>query len=187
MKQACRFYKLMMLIFAMILYQSCKNDEGEINRITKVSNQPTETGIGLEVYYSDSGFVKAKVLAPVMYRYFDNKPHTELPKGVEMFFYDNKQNVISTLTSKYAIRDEVAKTMEARNDVVVKNQKGDQMNTEKLIWNELTGKFSSDVFVKITTATEVIMGEGFEANQDFTRYSIKHPKGNISINKDSVQ
>lgn len=73
--------------------------------------------------------------------------------------------------------------MEARNDVIVKNKKGETLNTEKLVWNEATGKFTSDVFVKITTASEVIMGQGFEANQDFTRYSIKKPKGSIIVNK----
>jgi LPS export ABC transporter protein LptC len=180
-------FKILLLTLLILSLQSCKNDEGEINRITKLTNQPTETVKGLEVLYSDSGYVKVKVTAPVMYRYFDQNPHTVMPKGVTMFFYDAKQNVISTLTSKYAVRDELKKTMEARNDVVVKNQKGEQLNTEKLVWSEVTGKFSSDAFVKIITASQVIMGEGFEANNDFTRYSIKHPKGSITVNqKDSI-
>jgi hypothetical protein len=42
---------------------------------------------------------------------------------------------------------------------------------------------SSDRFVKITTAEEIIFGDGFEANQDFTRYRIFNVKGRITVKK----
>ena len=151
-----------------------------------MSDEPTETVNGLEVLYSDSAHVKARGLAPVMYRFIDKHPRIEMPKGIKIYFYDNNQKETSTLTAKYATRDEAKKTMEARNDVVVRNEKGEQLNTEKLVWDERTGKFSSDAFVKITTATEVIMGEGFEANQDFTKYRILHPKGNIMVSNNDT-
>ena len=160
---------------------ACRNDEGEIDRITQENNEPTETIHGIEVLYNDSGYVKARGLAPVMFRYTEKQPRIEMPKGIKIYFYDNRQNETSTLTANFAKRDEASKIMEARNNVVVRNSKGDQLNTEKLIWNESTGKFSSDVFVKITTAAEVIMGDGFEANEDFTHYRILHPKGKLEI------
>ncbi|MBL7927807.1 MAG: LPS export ABC transporter periplasmic protein LptC [Bacteroidia bacterium] len=172
------------LTFVLLLcIAACSNDTDEINRITNEAKSPTETINGLQILYSDSGFVKASMKAAVMNRYYNDTPYTELPKGVAMYFFDIGQDTISTLTAKYAIRNEINKTMEARNDVIVKNKKGETLNTEKLVWNEATGKFTSDVFVKITTASEVIMGQGFEANQDFTRYSIKKPKGSIIVNK----
>lgn len=172
-----------LLYFPLLLIMSCGNDTDEINRISNAAKTPTETVNGLQILYSDSGYVKACMTAPVMHRYYKDPPFTELPKGVNMVFFDIGKDTISTLTAKYAIRNEVDKTMEARNDVVVKNKKGETLNTEKLTWSETTGKFTSDVFVKITTATEVIMGQGFEANQDFTKYSIKQPKGSILVNK----
>ena len=69
----------------------------------------------------------------------------------------------------------------AKNDVVVVNQKGEQLNTEKLLWDENTGKIYSDEFVKITTPDEIIMGKGFEANQDFSKYKIFKVTGNITV------
>ncbi|MBK6986188.1 MAG: LPS export ABC transporter periplasmic protein LptC [Bacteroidetes bacterium] len=42
-------------------------------------------------------------------------------------------------------------------------------------------KITSDAFVKITTAKEIIMGKGLEANQDFTQYEIKEVTGTIRI------
>lgn len=172
--------------FCCIIIAGCKNDESEINRITRKSNEPTETVKSIEVLYNDSGYVKARGLAPLMKRYTEKHPRIEMPNGIKIYFYDNKQQETSTLTARYAQRDEAAKTMEARNDVVVRNVKGEQLNTERLVWNEATGKFSSDAFVKITTQTEVLMGEGFEANEDFTHYRILHPKGEILIKSDSL-
>lgn len=179
--------KVAFFILPGITLQACKNDETEIKRVTKNKEEPVETVSGLTVLYNDSGHVKAKVVAPLMYRYAGANMRTILPRGVQIYFYDQEQNVISTLTARHAESSERSKTMEARNDVVVRNSKGEQLNTERLVWDERTGKFSSDAFVKITTASEVIMGEGFEANQDFTKYRILHPRGNITVNKeDSV-
>ena len=67
------------------------------------------------------------------------------------------------------------------NDVEVVNEKGEKLNTEKLIWDERKELLSSDQFVKITTPEEIIMGKGFEANQDFSRYKIFNVTGRITV------
>jgi len=38
--------------------------------------------------------------------------------------------------------------------------------------------------VKITTADEVIYGDGLESNQDFTKYKIKNIKGTIHLKEE---
>jgi lipopolysaccharide export system protein LptC len=51
-----------------------------------------------------------------------------------------------------------------------------------LVWDVKEELISSDVFVKITTGDEVIMGEGFEADQGFTSYKLKgNVKGELKI------
>jgi LPS export ABC transporter protein LptC len=89
--------------------------------------------------------------------------------------------VNSKLDAKYGIRYERDERMEARKNVVVINEKGDKLETEHLIWDEKKQKLLSDDFVKITTKDEIIFGNGFEANQDFTRYKIFNIKGTISL------
>ena len=74
--------------------------------------------------------------------------------------------------------------MEAKEDVVVTNIKGEKLNTEQLVWDQKSGKITSDVFVKITTEDQVLMGEGLIANEDFTNYRILKPRGTISIADD---
>ena len=107
-----------------------------------------------------------------------------MTEGIKVLFYDSLLNVASTLTSNYAIQQVSKKIMEAKNNVVVINDKGEKLNTEHLIWNEDSSKIYSDVFVKITTKEEIIMGEGMEANQDFSKWKIYKIKGTINIKED---
>lgn len=45
---------------------------------------------------------------------------------------------------------------------------------------------SSDVFVKITTAKEIIMGKGLRSNQDFTQYEILEITGILKIEDNAL-
>ena len=176
------------VIFLLILYtvglSACENDLEKVTLVSEKDSAPVETSEGLTILYSDSARVKVKITAPRLVRIDAEKPYTELPDGVHVEFYDPQMRINSTLDSKYALRRDAEGIMEAKNDVVVVNAKGEKLNTEHLVWNEKTAKISSDKFVKITTADKIIYGNGFEANQDFTSYKIFNIKGTITINKD---
>lgn len=171
-------------ILSLLMMISCENDIKKVNLITGKDQSPVESAQGLEILYSDSGIVKVSIKTPELNRFVQPKQKTELPKGVFVEFFDDDQHVTSTLTSKYALRDDAEKTMEARKDVVVVNVKGDKLETEYLKWDEKSGMISSPAFVKITTADEIIYGNGFESNQDFSRYRIFDIKGIINLKKD---
>ncbi len=142
---------------------------------------PDITSQNIAVYYSDSGMVQAKLTGPQMDNYMAANPYVEFPKGFKMLFYDEQMKVSSWLRANYGIRREKEKTMEAKGDVVVVNEKGEQLNAEHLIWEEEKQLIHSDKFVKITTADEIIFGDGFESNQDFTKYKIFKIRGTISL------
>ena len=175
------YNKLFFVIALGLIFQACETDQGKIEQITRPDKAPLESIAGLETIYSDSAIIKVKVTAPVLNKYKNPKLITELPKGLNIDFYDDHLNVISNLNAKYAIHYEQEHRWLAKNDVVVINKKGEQLNTEKLIWDENTGKIYSEEFVKITTPDEIIMGKGFEANQDFSNYKIFKVTGNITV------
>jgi LPS export ABC transporter protein LptC len=160
---------------------SCENDTDQIAAITKPYNGPLEKIENLETVYSDSAIVKVKVTAPMLRKFVLPKPITELPAGINIDFYNEYLEVVSKLTAKYAIHYEREKKWIAKTDVVVVNEKNERLNTEKLEWNELTGKLYSDQFVKITTPEEIIMGTGFEADQNFNTYRIFKVTGTITV------
>lgn len=164
-----------------LFFTSCENDIDEVNTVTAQTNYPVESGKDMEVIYSDSGNVKIKLNAPVMMRFTGEKPYMEMPKGVKVLFYDNAMNVTSHLSANYAISYEKEEIMEAKSDVVVVNEKGEQLNTEHLIWEKRDERIHTDEFVKITTDDEIIYGNGLESNQSFTKYKIRDIKGIINL------
>lgn len=174
---------LFLLTLLPLFFASCENDLDKVTQITARNTDPVEQGKNIEILYSDSAKIRVKVNAPELKRFVLPKPVVEMPAGVKVEFYDDSLHVTSTLTSKYAIRKDREQIMEAKNDVVVVNTKGEKLNTEHLIWDEKTRKIYSHEFVKITTADEIIMGNGFESNEDFTKYKIFDIKGIITINK----
>jgi LPS export ABC transporter protein LptC len=177
--------KVIPVLFAFGILFSCENDIKEVESLTSTKKIPTSKGKNVELIYSEKANVKIKIIAPLMEEYEDEEKYIEMNEGVKVLFFDSLLNVSSTLTSNYAIQRVSKKIMEAKNDVVVVNDKGEKLNTEHLIWLEDSSKIYSDVFVKITTVDEIIMGEGMEANQDFTKWKIHKIKGTINIKEES--
>jgi len=172
------------LMLFLILFSSCENNIAEVNTLTKTENRPIESAKDVEVIYSDSALVKIKLISKQLDKYAGEDPFVEFPKGLKVYFYNRNLKVESELSANYAIRYEKKNLMEAKKDVVVINEKGEKLNTEHLIWDEKKQKIYSDAFVKITTADEVIFGEGFEAEQDFSKYRINKIKGTINLKEE---
>jgi lipopolysaccharide export system protein LptC len=70
--------------------------------------------------------------------------------------------------------------------VEVMNVKGERLNTEELHWDQKSGKIYTDKFVRITTADQIIMGDGMTANQTFTEWEINRYRGTINLQHDSA-
>lgn len=170
----------MLFSFGIICF-GCENDIKEVEQLTKVENVPLKKGKNVELIYSEDAAVKIKVSAPKMEEYANEEPYLEMSEGIKVVFYDSLKQVNTTLTANYAIHRIAKNIMEAKNDVVVVNEKGEQLNTEHLVWSQDSAKIYSDEFVKITTTDEILMGEGFEANEDFTKWKIHKIKGTINL------
>jgi LPS export ABC transporter protein LptC len=169
----------MMFVIGMIF--SCENKLEVVNTITSKEKLPAESATDIEIFYSESGKVKMKLTAPKLDRFYGEIPYVEFPQGIYVAFFDSIGRMETSLKSNYAIHKEAEKIMEAKYDVEVVNEKGEVLNTEHLIWNQNTETIQTDKFVKITTADEILMGEGLEADQQFTRYKILKPTGIINI------
>jgi len=178
--------KIFLMLLSATLLSACENDITTVNIIGSVQKLPRESALNIETIYSDSAKVKVKLTSPEMNRYVTKSPYMEMPKGVKILFYDDKMNVKTELTANYAIRYENERRMEARNNVIVINERGEKLNTERLIWDEATATIRTEAYVKITTEDEVIFGDGLESNQDFSKYRILKPQGTINI-KDEAQ
>jgi len=171
-----------------MLSNACENDLQKVNIVTTQNEAFISKGKQVEILYSDSGITQVKIIAPTVINHMTKDPYTEMPNGITIYFYDYNMNIESKVQADYGITYENQQLMKVRKNVIVTNAKNEILNAEELIWDEKKAMIYSDKFVKITTADEIIYGEGFEANEDFTNYKIKKIKGTINItNPDSLE
>jgi len=186
LKNIFNVYKVIPIILIGILC-SCENDINEVNALSTKEKKPVRSGKNVELIHSENAKIKIKVTAPLLEEFEGEQKYTEMSKGIAVNFYDSLQKITTTLTANYAINKVSENIMEAKNDVVVINEKGDKLNTEHLIWRQDSSKIYTHEFVKITTKDEIIMGEGLEANQDFSKYKILKVKGTIQLKDEEVK
>ena len=164
---------------------ACENDLAKVDAISaKIAEKPVETSKEVEMIYSDSAKVKARLTTPLLLQYKTEKPYDELPKGFKVEFFNvQTQEIQATLTAKYGIRKFGERQIEARDSVVVINKKGEKLTTERLVWDENKRIIFSDKFVKIVSADKIVQGYGFEAPEDLSVYKFKKLSGEVALNQ----
>lgn len=182
--------KLPFILLVSFLIASCSSDEAK-KKVAKSLQSDTllfsQEGTDVTINYTDSGNLKASIFSPVLIGYKkDGNDIVKMPKGVKGEFFNDLGIKESTLTAERGISYQTKKITEVWQNVVVTNYKGEKLNTEKLTWNQNTRKIYTDKFVRITTASEILTGDGMEADQDFTHWVILKPRGSIAIQKDST-
>ncbi len=178
-----RLFNFLAIFSLSFFLLSCENKIEEVNSVSSQKEKVmVETSKDIVVTYSDSAEIKAILKSPLFKNYKTEDPYYEMPIGLEVNFYsDGEKESKSKLTANYGIRKQKQKIMEVRNNVVVINNKGEVLNTEKLIWDENTQKIYSNEFVKIKQKDKIIYGDGFESDQSFSKYKIFKIKGTIYL------
>ena len=177
---------LLVCIPALLLFSACeKNSMDKVDLVAKKKELPSETSTNIRLLYSDSAQVRLMVSAPQLDRFVVDTNYVEFVKGVLVEFYDGRGDVETSLTANYAIQWDKEGLMEARDNVVVVNKDGEKLNTEHLKWNRNKHEIYSDEFVKITTADQILWGDGLIANEDFTEYKILNPKGQLYVREEA--
>jgi LPS export ABC transporter protein LptC len=177
------------LFFAAVFFAfvtACVNDPAKVNSITGKNKLPLVTEHGVDALYTDSAKLKFHITAPQMDEYEGLDPYEEMIKGVKVEIYNDSGSVDSYLTANYAIRRKKENTMEAKNNVVVVNTKGEKLNTEDLIWDGSKRRIHTDARVTITTKDQIIYGTGLDSDERFEEYEIKNISGQFKL-KDSLK
>ncbi len=163
---------------------SCENDMKTIREIGLRDTFPTEIMTDGDMLYSDSGRVQVLVKTPLIKRYDKEKQYMEMPIGVKVFFFDSALIANSWLIAKYAKSYDNDNKLEARKNVIVVNDKGERLDTERLVWDTEKKIIYSDRFVKITTKDKILFGDGMEADERFDKWKILNPTGSIEIEEE---
>jgi LPS export ABC transporter protein LptC len=142
---------------------------------------PIEKIEGAEMLHTENGKLKVKIVATTIERFNNQQPQLVFSNHLVVYFYNDSAMVQSTLKAEYAEINDEKKLMTAKENVILINIAGKKLESEELIWDEKNNKIYTDKKVKITTGKEVIEGEGFVSNPDFTEYSISKIHGTFNF------
>jgi LPS export ABC transporter protein LptC len=140
-----------------------------------------EYAVNIEMLYSDSAKIKAKINAGLLVKYNDQRDsYEEFLNGVRVEFFDQEEQVSSVLTGKYAIRYGGEDLIYIRDSVVWESKKEEKLETSELIWDDRKQLVYTKKFCVIQRPGELILSQGFEANQDFTEIKLNAIEGEIA-------
>ena len=164
---------------------SCTNNIKEVRDFLADKNLPI--GIAKNVYniHTDSGRVDVKFTAPLLYDYSNRKahPYSEFPEGVRIVSFENNKDSL-VIIGGYAISYSKTSISEIKGKVKIENFKEQKkLLTEQLFWDQRTKYFYTEQPFTLYTATDTILGTGFDANEDLSQFMAKNNRGTIYLNE----
>jgi hypothetical protein len=143
---------------------------------------PDESARNIEIIMSEEGKITFTLFAPVMNKFYGDNPYIEFPEGITVSSYTNGEKN-STLKADYAISEEYSQRYEAHTNVLIVDfVKQESKKKKKIIWDKKSKRIYSDVEVTQIKADGTInVGDGFESDEQFKRYAIKNPRGEILV------
>jgi LPS export ABC transporter protein LptC len=170
------------LVVCFILFASCENDLDKLPANTANKDLESDRAMDVTFIYSENGKTKAKLhTSEFVGNETAKPPYIDFLKGVKMDMYDDQLQIESTITARSARYYTQEENVIARDSVVVKNKKGEKLQTEELVWNKKLERFYTDKFVRITKDDQISYGTGLEASQDLTYIKIKNQRGTIPV------
>lgn len=173
--------RFVVLSFVVSLLCACSNDIEDVRRQANDKEMPVSSTKNVTMLYSDSARLRSKVRAPLRETYMGENERVEFPKGIRIDFFEGNGRPNGSLSADYALSNPRTETMTARHNVVLSNGEGKTLTTEELIWEQKNGRIHSNKFSTIKSREEIIYGDGFEANQDFSEYRIVKVKGIVTL------
>ncbi len=163
----------------------------EADKETVVVNMETlvsQSSDSLVIIASENGRISYRFKTPLMENYeFAREPYMEFRRGIEIETFDSLGNIDSRLIADYAISYEKLKLWEAKGNVKATNSKGQLLETQQLFWNQRTRKVYSNVDSKVTQDGDVIIGEGFESDENFDDFVFRRPRGKVTMDVDPTE
>lgn len=168
--------RVLYFILFIIAFSSCVNDLEEVKAITQNFDLSKDVADSVRIIYSDSGFVKLIIEAPVLERYNSNNESKDVfPKGILISFFNEAGKIDSWLKADYAERIPSSQKMIAKTNVAFYNISNDKLQSSELIWDEKSKQIYTEKFIRITRPMigDTLYGLGLVTDQQFRRIEIK--------------
>lgn len=182
-------YRIILICLIPLFLSSCGEDD--LKKAATISSKKMilskDRSLKVEITFSDSAVVKAKGIAPILDQVnpASGSKYQEMPKGVNITFFDPMQKITGTLVSDYAIRKETEQLTVFRKNVVVVRENM-TFNTEEITWDQRKKMFFSPKGVITNPDGTVYNATNFRAPEDFSTFDSElgagetYLKGNVA-------
>ncbi len=176
---------LLVLGSAILLY-SCV--ELEVNKANKETLM-TQYSDTLTIIQTEEGRCDYIFNTPLMERYeFAKEPYMEFRRGIEVTSYNDSTGAMSSfLRADYAIFFEKRQLWETKGNVVARSSDEQTIYTQQLFWNQKTHKIYSNVDSKVVKGQDVFIGEGFESDEQFEKWSFRNFTGKLLVDTEVTE
>ena len=164
--------------FVLVLFACTQTEDVDLSKRKK--EFPSRSLVNANVIFKDSGFLKINLRSPLIEEYaMIDTPYTKFPKGLEMDFYNKNLDSPGYLRANWALMNELKGWYEGRGDVIVINEKGDTLKTQKLFWNKKKRRiFTQDtVYIISKDGDSLQANNGLEAKDDLSEYMLFNNQG----------
>ena len=178
--------KSIAILLSIAVLFSCGNDINEVSDFLADKNLPIAITKHISLVYTDSGYVKNKLKAPLLHN-FENRvkhPYQEFSKGIKITRFD-KNNDSTTITADYAVTYGNTEISEIKKNVIVFNHsKNLTLKTKQLFWDQKENYFYSSKKATLTSLKDTLIGlEGFDSNADLTNAVMMNNSGTLYIDE----
>ena len=171
----------MLALLCVVFFVSCRDSFKTVSRMDYHGKYPDESATDMELIFSDSGIINYIIVIPLLNKYMGKNAYMDCPKGITITSYTEDGEPQSRLTADYAISYENDMRMEASKNVVITDLiKNESIETEQIIWDKRSRRIFSNVEVCQKKADGTVnYGDGFDADERFTKYSVRNPRGEM--------
>ena len=172
-----------------LLFPACSEQSSERKvPATNRESLPIMQTIGVESYISDSGVIRYKIIAEEWNVYDQLDPSFwSFEKGIYLEQFNADFIAEATIQADTAYYYDKKKLWELRSNVHIENHKQEKFDTELLFWDEYKQEVYSEKKIRIEQADKVIIGHGFESNQQLTDYVIHNTEGIFYFDEDTPE
>lgn len=105
--------------------------------------------------------------------YFSETNVTVIDEGIYVEFFEEDGSLASTLEAEWGEIDGLTHNLRVRGGVSVHSTERGTLETDSLTWLNAANLIITDAAVRLTGDTDVIAGDGFEADPGMRRYIIR--------------
>jgi len=182
---------MMGMILSIILFFSCNNDMKNVIQVSEFEKLPELSSENIHFSQSEYGKIVISIETPELTKTKngeedDEAEIMEFPKGIRVVQYSSYPDTLTMISANYAVNNSEKGVWEARGNVVAKNVKNQEcLNTEYLIWDQKKGIIYSNQKVQVSTPDDIIFGEGFKSDDQFTDWQVEKVTGVITFENEN--